>query len=141
MQGIVAKPLVETLRLKKNRERNPKIRETQRFQEFENAVKVEIQLFVCGKSLDKQFQAESISSNFPSLSLTATWLVPPQTLKMTIKCSLTGWRSRAKRMRVVADPAGDLLSTASLPPCSPGEISFSIQSRFLCDRLLDRCVM
>ena len=33
MQGIVAKPLVETLRLKKNRERNPKIRETQRFQE------------------------------------------------------------------------------------------------------------
>ena len=39
----MAKPLVETLRLKKNRERNPKIRETQLFQEFENAVKVEIQ--------------------------------------------------------------------------------------------------
>jgi len=39
VQGIVAKPLVEALQLKKDRERNPKIRETQMFQEFQQAVK------------------------------------------------------------------------------------------------------
>jgi len=39
VQGIVAKPLVETLRLKKDKERNPRIRETQMFQEFQHAVK------------------------------------------------------------------------------------------------------
>ena len=38
LQGIVAKPLVETLQLKKDKERNPKIRETQLFQEFQEAV-------------------------------------------------------------------------------------------------------
>ena len=35
----MAKPLVETLQLKKDKERNPRIRETQMFQEFEQAVK------------------------------------------------------------------------------------------------------
>ena len=34
----MAKPLVETLQLKKDKERNPKIRETQLFQEFQEAV-------------------------------------------------------------------------------------------------------
>ena len=36
----MAKPLVETLQLKKDKERNPRIRETQLFQEFQHAVKV-----------------------------------------------------------------------------------------------------
>ena len=34
----MAKPLVETLQLKKDKERNPRIRETQVFQEFQLAV-------------------------------------------------------------------------------------------------------
>ena len=42
----MAKPLVETLQLKKDKERNPKIQETQMFQEFQKAVtaKVHIEL-------------------------------------------------------------------------------------------------
>ena len=36
----MAKPLVETLQLKKDKERNPMIRETKLFQEFQNQVKV-----------------------------------------------------------------------------------------------------
>ena len=42
----MAKPLVETLRLKKDKERNPRIRETQMFQEFQHAVKVDFELYV-----------------------------------------------------------------------------------------------
>ena len=45
----MAKPLVETLRLKKDKERIPRIRETQMFQEFQHAVKdvkVHFELYV-----------------------------------------------------------------------------------------------
>ena len=45
LQGIVAKPLVEALELKKDKERNPKIRETQLFQEFQKNIKVQSGLF------------------------------------------------------------------------------------------------
>ena len=51
-----------------------------------------------------------------------------------------------RRMRVVADPAGDLLNTASLPRCSPGALLFYTvqfhmgEDSFLGDILLDRCL-
>ena len=73
MQGIVAKPLVETLRLKKNRERNPKIRETQLFQEFENAVKVEIQLFVAHLWINNFRQSRFPATSRVSLSPAPGW--------------------------------------------------------------------
>ena len=73
VQGIVAKPLVETLRLKKNRERNPKIRETQRFQEFENAVKVEIQLFVANLWINNFRQSLFPATSRLSLSPPPGW--------------------------------------------------------------------
>ena len=42
----MAKPLVEALELKKDKERNPKIRETQLFQEFQKNIKVQSGLFL-----------------------------------------------------------------------------------------------
>jgi len=56
----VAKPLVETLQLKKDKERNPRIRETQVFQEFQQAVN--------NKALSEAmpFSASSLFSVYPS---------------------------------------------------------------------------
>ena len=50
----MAKPLVEALELKKDKERNPKIRETQLFQEFQKNIKVQSGLFLCHDSFSNE---------------------------------------------------------------------------------------
>ena len=75
----MAKPLVETLQLKKDKERNPRIRETQVFQEFQHAVKVHIELYSYAggvsdlhlKASSEGVPAPSLFSVYPSWSVTA----------------------------------------------------------------------
>ena len=76
----MAKPLVETLQLKKDKERNPKIRETQVFQEFQEAVNNKVNsIYGCGGGVSNvnskaaseamPFSASSLFSVYPSWSV------------------------------------------------------------------------
>ena len=61
----MAKPLVETLQLKKDKERNPRIRETQVFQEFQQAVNNKVNsIFGCGGGVSN-FHSKALSEAMP----------------------------------------------------------------------------
>ena len=86
----MAKPLVETLQLKKDKERNPRIRETQLFQEFQHAVKV-FSYYDCMpvsllnlKAESEGMPAPSLFSVFPSWS--AALLIAFQTILTCEQC-------------------------------------------------------
>ena len=76
----MAKPLVETLQLKKDKERNPRIRETQMFQEFQQAVKdkdkVHIYIHIYGSVGSFSYvQSKASSDGAPASSVFLSWSV------------------------------------------------------------------
>ena len=90
----MAKPLVETLQLKKDKERNPRIRETQLFQEFQHAVKVQFSYHdyhASFSNLHLKAESDGLPASAPSLfsvypSWSAALLIAFQTILTCEQC-------------------------------------------------------